>query len=170
MLLVAGVAPDAARARALVAEALSSGRALERFRSMVATQGGNPAVVDDPAALPQAREVGVYSAPTGGYVAQVAPRMVGQAIRAMGGGRRTMDETIDHSVGFVISAKPGDRVEPGEALASVYARDGAGMRIGLDALEQAIHIAEEPPPAAPLPLISHRVTGEAIETIQPAGR
>jgi thymidine phosphorylase len=72
-------------------------------------------------------------------------------------------------VGFVISAKPGDRVEAGEALASVYAGDGAGMRIGLDALDQAIRIVEEPPPA-PLPLISHRVTAEAVETIQPAGR
>jgi hypothetical protein len=43
------------------------------------------------------------------------------------------------------------------------------MRIGLQALEQAIRIVEEPP-AAPLPLISHRVTGEETETIQPAGR
>jgi thymidine phosphorylase len=168
MLLLAGVAADSGRARTLVAEALTSGRALERFRSMVATQGGNPAVVDDPAALPQAREVGVYSAPAGGYVARVDPRAVGQAIRAMGGGRRTMDEAIDHSVGFVISVKPGDRVERGEALASVYARDAAGMRIGLEALEQAIRIGEEPPPA-PLPLISHRVTGEATRTIQAAG-
>jgi pyrimidine-nucleoside phosphorylase len=169
MLLVAGAAVDAARGRVLAQEALSSGRALERFRSMVATQGGNPAVVDDPAALPQAREVAVYTAPAGGYVAQVEPRTVGGAIGAMGGGRRTMADTIDHSVGFVISAKPGDRVEEGEALASVYARDEAGLRTGVDALRKAIRIVEEEP-AAPLPLVSHRVSDERTEVIQPAVR
>ena len=168
MVLAAGVAGDAIRARALAEDALSAGRALERFRSMVATQGGNPAVVDDPAALPQAREVAVYNAPTGGYVAEVEPRTVGRAIVAMGGGRRTMDQRIDHSVGFVISAKPGDRVEQGEALASVYARDEAGLRIGVEALGKALRIAEEQP-APPLPLISHRVSGEKTEAILSAG-
>jgi pyrimidine-nucleoside phosphorylase len=168
MVLAAGVAADLGRARALAQEALSAGRAIERFRSMVATQGGNPAVVDDTAVLPQARAVTVYSAPTGGYVARVEPRAVGQAIVAMGGGRRTMADTIDHSVGFVISAKPGDRVDPGEALASVYARDDAGLRIGVEALRKAIRIVEEPP-APPLPLISHRVTAEQVEAIPSAG-
>ncbi len=161
---VAGLAKGSAGARALVEDALVSGRAVERFRSMVATQGGNPAVVDDPAALPQAKEVTVYSAPAGGYVAAVEPRTVGRAIIAMGGGRRTMEDGIDYSVGFVITAKPGDRVEAGEALASVYARDPAGIRIGVEALGKAIRIVEEQPPA-PLPLISHRVTKSGVERI-----
>lgn len=169
MVLAAGVATDAVRARALAQDALSAGRALERFRSMVATQGGNPAVVDDPAALPQARAVAVYSAPARGYVAEVEPRTVGHAIVAMGGGRRTMADSIDHSVGFVISAKPGDRVEAGEALASVYARDQAGLRIGVEALRKAIRIVEAEP-APPLPLISHRVTAGKTEAIPSASR
>ncbi len=164
MVLVAGRAKDAAGARALVAEALSSGRAVERFRSIVATQGGNPAVVDDPAALPQAKEVTVFNAPHSGYIGQVEPRTVGRAIIAMGGGRRTMEDAIDHSVGFVITAKPGDRVEAGEALASIYAGDAAGMRIGIEALGKAIRIVEERPPA-PLPLISHRVTERGVEQL-----
>ncbi len=164
VVLVAGLAKGSAGARALVEDALVSGRAVERFRSMVATQGGNPAVVDDPAALPQAKEVTVYSAPAGGYVAAVEPRTVGRAIIAMGGGRRTMEDGIDYSVGFVITAKPGDRVEAGEALASVYARDPAGIRIGVEALGKAIRIVEEQPPA-PLPLISHRVTKSGVERI-----
>lgn len=162
MVLVAGVAKDPAQARITVEEALSSGRAVERFRSIVATQGGNPAVVDDPGVLPQAREVGVFSAPVGGYVAHVEPRMVGRAIIAMGGGRRTMEDRIDPSVGFVITAKPGDRVEAGEALASIYAADQTGLRIGLEALRKAIQIVQEEPPA-PLPLISHRVTKAGVE-------
>jgi len=60
-------------------------------------------------------------------------------------------------------------VEEGEALASVYARDEAGLRTGVDALRKAIRIVEEEP-AAPLPLVSHRVSDERTEVIQPAVR
>ena len=164
MLLVAGVEADRGAARARVDDALGSGRAAERFRSMVATQGGNPAVVDDPAVLPQAREVAVHTASRSGHVAGVDPRTIGRAIIAMGGGRRTMEDVIDPSVGFVITAKPGDRVKAGEALASIYARDPEGIRIGAAALEQAIGIVEDRPPAS-LPLVSHRVTNVGVELI-----
>jgi len=162
MLLVASVESDRSAARARLDDALGSGRAAERFRSVVATQGGNPAVVDDPAVLPQAQEVAVHMASRSGYVAAVDPRTVGRAIIAMGGGRRTMEDVIDPSVGFVITAKPGDRVKAGEALASIYARDTEGIRVGAAALERAIGIVEERPPA-PLPLVSHRVTKTGVE-------
>jgi thymidine phosphorylase len=164
MLLVAGVETKREAARARVQDALGSGQAAERFRSMVATQGGNPAVVDDPAVLPQAEEVAVHTASRSGHIAAVDPRTIGRAIIAMGGGRRTMEDTIDPSVGFVITAKPGDRVKAGEALASIYARDPEGIRIGTTALEQAIGIVEAKAPA-PLPLISHRVTKSGVEPL-----
>jgi len=164
MLVLAGRAKEPNAARKLALEALASGRAAETFRSIVATQGGNPAVVDDPAVLPQAKEVAVYRAPRAGYVAAVEPRTVGRAIAAMGGGRRTMEDRIDHAVGFVISAKPGDRVQPGEPIASIYARDAEGVALGTAALDRAIQIVEDEPPPA-LPLISHRVTSQGVEVL-----
>jgi len=164
MLLVAGVETNRDAACARVQDRLGSGEAAERFRSMVATQGGNPAVVDDPAVLPQAEEVAVHTASRGGYVAAVDPRTIGRAIIAMGGGRRTMEDRIDPSVGFVITAKPGDRVRAGEALASIYAGDPEGIQIGGAALERAIAISEERGPA-PLPLISHRVTNTGVDAL-----
>src|SRR5690606_6909361 len=54
MLLAAGVTGSLAGARGQLEESVASGRALERFGRMVEAQGGNPAVVDDPAVLPQA--------------------------------------------------------------------------------------------------------------------
>jgi pyrimidine-nucleoside phosphorylase len=164
MLLVAGVEKAAQQARSRLETALSSGRAAEAFRSIIATQGGNPAVVEDPGALPQAGEVAVYHAPKAGYVAEVEPRAIGRAIIAMGGGRRTMEDTIDHSVGFVITAKPGDQVKKGEPLASIFARDPSGIQVGTEALRVAIHIGEAPPPKA-LPLISHRATKDGVQEV-----
>ena len=61
------------------------------------------------------------------------------------------------SVGFVITARPGDLVREGEPLATIMARDDAGIEAGRRALQRAIVIADEAD--YPLPLISHRGDG-----------
>jgi pyrimidine-nucleoside phosphorylase len=162
MLLLVGAVADAKEARRRLEESVTSGRALETFARVIEAQGGNPAVVDDPSILPQAGEVEVFRADRDGVVAVVEPRRLGRAIVELGGGRRTIEEVIDPSVGFVIPAKPGDRVRAGEPLASVFARDKAGVAIGLDALAEAIVIADE---GRLTPLITHRITADGVEAL-----
>ena len=141
---------------------VSSGRALKTLGSVIEAQGGDPRVIDDPALLPQAAEVEVFRAPRDGVVAQIEPRRIGRAILELGGGRRTIEEEIDPSVGFVIPAKPGDRVKAGEPLASVFARNRDGIETAFQALRDAIVIGDE---GALTPLITHRVTGSGIERL-----
>lgn len=167
MLLLAGAAPSADAARRSMEVAISSGSAAETFQRIVAAQGGDPAVVDEPARLPQAHECELYPAPRSGIVAAVEPRAIGHGIAAMGGGRARMDDLIDPTVGFVIVARPGDFVRQGEPLATVCARDRAGIDTGMKALRQAIVIASEA--ELPLPLISHRVSLAGAEPFGEAG-
>jgi pyrimidine-nucleoside phosphorylase len=162
MLLIGGLAPDRGAAEREVRTALASGRALAKFRELVESQGGNPAIVDDPAGLPQAAVVELFEAPEEGTVARVDPRPLGEALVELGGGRTRLGEPIDHSVGFVVSARPGRRVSRGEPIASVFARDAAGVRAGCEALRRAISFGE---PVPGLPLISHRVTLESVERV-----
>jgi pyrimidine-nucleoside phosphorylase len=162
MLLLAGVADSPAVAGRMVQEAISSGKAREKFRELIDAQGGNPAIVDDPGALPQAAEVELYESPEGGTLTRVDPLVLGHAVVAMGGGRTRLGDPIDHSVGFVISASPGQTVARGEPIASIFARDPAGIEIGMAALDAAISF-EVGTPA--LPLITHRITAHGIEVL-----
>jgi pyrimidine-nucleoside phosphorylase len=161
MLVLAGVAPDTDTARRQLEQAIGTGRAAEHFQKIIEAQGGNPAVVDDPALLPQAAEVELFVAPRRGFVSRVEPRAIGRGIAALGGGRSSMEDTLDLSVGFMITARPGDWVEQGEPLATIFARDRAGVDSGRAALRAAIAIADEADP--PLPLVSHRVTSAGVE-------
>ncbi|MEO8562766.1 MAG: thymidine phosphorylase [bacterium] len=163
MLVLADVAADQEAARRMMEIAIGTGRAAEHFQKIIEAQGGNPAVVDDPALLPQSQEVELYSAPRRGFVARVEPRAIGKGITALGGGRSTMDDKLDLSVGFVITARPGDWVEQGEPLATIFARDRAGVESGRATLRAAIVIADEADP--PLPLVSHRVTNAGAELL-----
>jgi pyrimidine-nucleoside phosphorylase len=161
MLVLAGVAADRDDALRRMAVAISSGRAAAKFQEIIAAQGGDPRVVDDPSILPQAAECELFLAPRGGVIAQVEPRAIGRGITALGGQRTKVEDGIDPSVGFVITARPGDVVRAGEPLATVFAKDRAGVDAGLAALRTSITIAEDAEP--PLPLISHRVTEAGVE-------
>ena len=162
MLLAAGTEASRSSAKARLELTVSSGAALDKLRLMIEAQGGNPAVVDDPGALPQARHSEVWKSPQDGLVSEVAPRDIGRAINAMGGGRQRVTDHVDASVGFHITVKPGQRVQRGQPLATIHARDEHGLGVGRRALEGAIRFGVT---ADPLPLISHRVTSGGVETL-----
>lgn len=161
MLLLGGAASDRDEARRRMEVAISSGKAAQRFQQIIEAQGGNPAVVDDPSILPQAAEVELFVATRAGVVAQVEPRAVGRGITALGGGRTRVEDEVNPSVGFVITARPGDVVRAGEPMATIFAADSAGVQRGREALAAAIRVADDADP--PLPLISHRVTEAGVQ-------
>ena len=163
MLLLAGVARTADAARFAMTDAIRGGAAARKLAEIIEAQGGNPGVVEDPAVLPQAAACEIFTAVREGVVARVEPRAVGRGIIALGGGRTTVEDTVDPTVGFVISASPGDRVSSGEPLATVFARDAEGIAAGMAALREAITIADAA--VAPLPLVSHRVTASGVEEL-----
>ena len=158
MLVLGGISPSRDAARRAMEVAISSGKAAAKFREIVEAQGGDPSVVDDPSTLPQAERCELFFAPRAGFVATVDPRRVGFGVIELGGGRSKPGDPVDHSVGFVLAARPGDLVREGEPVATIMARDDDGIEAGRRALTEAIVIAEEA--EYPLPLISHRVTAE----------
>jgi pyrimidine-nucleoside phosphorylase len=161
MLVLAGAAPDLDTARRELEKAIGTGRAAQTFQRIIEAQGGNPSVVDDPAVLPQAVECEIYPAPRRGLVARVEPKAIGRGVTQLGGGRTRLGDVVDPTVGFVITARPGDWVEAGDPLATIFARSRAGIDAGKEVLLAAIAIADEAEP--PLPLISHRVTTSGAE-------
>jgi pyrimidine-nucleoside phosphorylase len=166
MLVLVRAAPGLREARALLEDSVASGRALETFARVIAAQGGNPAVIEDPGVLPQAQAVEVYRAEVGGVVSAVEPRRIGRAIIELGGGRTAVEDAVDPTVGFVVTVKPGDPVRAGEPIASIFAKDEAGIAVGTTALREAIVIGED---GTLTPLISHRITSRGVEVLAEAG-
>jgi len=162
MLLTAGLAGDPRDARKQLEQSIASGRAREKFGQLIEAQGGNPAILDDPAVLPQADVIEIFTAPRDGVVTRVEPRRIGRAIIELGGGRQKVDDIVDPAVGFVITARPGDAVRVGEPIASIHARTEDAAARAAAALAQAIEIGDA---AAPLPLVSHRVTAAGVERL-----
>ena len=164
MLVLAGAAQRPGEGYQMARQALDDGRAAERMRRIIEAQGGNPAVIDDPAMLPQAPERLVLAAERDGFMGEMNVRAIGEAAVALGAGRVAIDAAIDYAVGFHITVKPGDAVLRGQPLATIFVRDRAGGDAAQQALRAALPIVDEK--VEPLPLVSHRVTAQGTEEIK----
>ena len=163
MLVLATLASTREGARAMMEAAIGSGKALRKFEEIVSAQGGDAGIVKDPLRLPQARHRGEFTAQREGVVQSVDPRTVGYGVIALGGGRRNMEEKVDPSVGFVITAKPAGHVLKGQVLATIHARSKQDLDTARSVLERAIVISDSALP--PLPLVSHRITLRGVESL-----
>lgn len=162
MLLLGGVSHSREAARHAAAAALSDGRGLEKLREIVAAQGGDPRALDEPASLPQAPVRRTVSAHASGVIARIDARAIGRVARSLGAGRAVLGDRVDHGVGLRITAKPGDAVEAGAPLATVFAADIASAEAAAAAVRDAVRIGE---PEPVLPLVSFRITADSVRQL-----
>ncbi len=124
-------------AMAELAGLLDHGQALDKFRDLVAAQGGDVSVIDHPERLPQAALREDVPAAEEGYLAQVNAAMVGQASLVLGAGRSRKGEAVDPAVGIWVRRKVGDRVARGEPLFTVFANDPDRLAQARELLDRA---------------------------------
>jgi thymidine phosphorylase len=144
MLVLAGLHHDQEAARAAAAAALADGRALQRYRGMIAAQGGDPDAV-----LPQARHAQVVPAPSDGWLTRLDARAVGVAAWRLGAGRARKEDPVSPSAGVLCLAKPGEQVRQGQPVLELRCDDEARFGRAREALAGAIGIGPGRPAASP---------------------
>jgi thymidine phosphorylase len=137
MLALAGIDADPA-------EALADGRALAKYREMIAGQGGDP-----DADLPAGEHVKIVPAGGSGWLRDLNALAVGTAAWRLGAGRARKEDPVSAGAGVICLAKPGERVEQGQPVLELRADEPARFERALDALDGAIEIGAEPPVIGP---------------------
>ena len=137
-------------ARSRLRTAINSGAGLEKFREMVAAQGGD---LDAPRPVAPAHELLSTQA---GYVAAIDTERLGHVIIELGGGRKKLGDVLDHSVGLEMLVRLGDEVEVGEPLLRIFAQPEAAAKVRPELLS-AITITDNR--VDPRPLIVERIVG-----------
>ncbi len=150
MLMLAGLA-DEDQAERRIRDALESGRGLEKFRQIIATQGGDPRVIDDPSLLPVAERESLVLAPSTGIITRIDAGGVGRAAVVLGAGRDHVDAVVDPGVGIDLLADEGDTVSRGEPIMRVFYRDSGRLEAALVHLRTACEVGDTAP--APRPLV-----------------
>ncbi len=149
MVCLGGKASTPEEGRALAQKALDDGSALEVFRRLVHAHGGDAAVVDDPALL-SGTPVATVTAARSGVVTDVDARRIALAAFSLGAGRARKEDAVDPKAGVVLNKRPGEPVEAGEPLATLYASDPS--RADPDAVRDAFTLGDAASAARPLVL------------------
>ncbi len=152
MLLQGGVTADRDDARTRLEEAVTSGRAMEKFAEVIAAQDGDATVIEDRTLLPHATREHAIAADRSGVVEQCDALDLGVASVRLGGGRQRKEDDVDHAVGIMLHRKVGETVTAGDPLAVVSYNDDTRLAAALPFIERAYTIGDTPTTAPPLVL------------------
>jgi len=151
MLVMTGLEGDRASARAKADEAVTSGKAAEVFARMVHELGGPADIIDNyQEFLPTAAVSLAVHPADAGYVAAVDAFAIGNAIIELGGGRRTMTDELDLSVGLTDVAPIGSSVDKERPLAVIHASSDDTSEHAAAMITKAYEISESPPAERPV--------------------
>lgn len=121
MVVLGGLAGDRKAASEWVRRVIQNGEAAERFGRMVHCLGGPIDFLEKwESQLPSAPLKVDVPALESGYVASWNTRELGLAVVAMGGGRTSVEQTIDPTVGLTDIVRIGEYVEAGQPLAVLH--------------------------------------------------
>ena len=151
-----GLSGNKIEARSLMETVLSSGEAAEKFSKMVSGLGGPKDVIEKSEKhLRQSIMIGDICAEETGYINHMNTKKLGNTLIALGGGRRRLEDKIDHSVGMKFSVELGSSVEKGMPIAKVYAPSEALFNVAHEQITQSIRIGPKSELDEPDPIIEY---------------
>ncbi|MBR3821901.1 MAG: thymidine phosphorylase [Kiritimatiellae bacterium] len=125
---------------------LGNGKAYAVFAEMVKLHGGDLAEFERMYAGGGGASSVEVLAPASGFISDIDAETVARAAFNLGAGRAKTGDTIDMSAGVLLSVTHGDKVEKGQTLAKLFARDRTALLAAeAKSLESAFAISGEAP-------------------------
>jgi thymidine phosphorylase len=133
------------------AQTLRDGTAMDRFRRLIAAQGGDLSVP-----LPIGSCSEIVTAGRGGTMGDIDAMAVGLATWRLGAGRSRPGHPVQPGAGIRIHRRPGDPVAAGEPLFTLYTDTPERFGAAMAELDGGWSVGDTPP--VPGPLIIDRIT------------
>lgn len=127
------------------ADTLRDGTAMDRFRQLVAAQGGDLSVP-----LPIGRHAETVRAARGGTMGDIDAMAVGLAAWRLGAGRSRPGDQVQFGAGIRIHRRPGEPVTAGEPLFTLYTDTPERFGAAVAELAGGWSVGDTPPAFRPL--------------------
>jgi pyrimidine-nucleoside phosphorylase len=150
MLVLGNKASNLEEGRQMAKSSIENGKAWDKFRLLVKTQGGDLRCVDDPTKLPQAKFIQSVKAAQSGFIKEINARYIGEAAVSLGAGRAKKGDKIDPAVGIIVHHKVGEKVNQGDPIFTVHANNQTKLEDTSKKLSVIPQWSSEPCPPLPL--------------------
>ena len=128
-----------------IENALKSGAALEKFKELILSQGGDASVVDDYSKFKQPAHCFELKSDFCGYVENIDAYKIAYACKLLGAGREKKADSVDFSAGIELKKIYGEKVECGDILAVLYSDSEEKIKNALDGVKEAFAFTNKPP-------------------------
>tara|TARA_A100001015_G_C15042972_1_gene741174 strand:- start:3856 stop:5172 length:1317 start_codon:yes stop_codon:yes gene_type:complete len=129
MIHLAGLVKNHKQGVLLAKETISNGSALNKFSEMIQLQNGDSNIIHNYKLLPLSSKKIVIKSPYTGHIKTMNTKNIGLFLRDIGGGRKTLTDKIDHSVGIKLHKKTSNYIKKDEVLATLYVSKKANAKI-----------------------------------------
>jgi thymidine phosphorylase len=127
------------------ADTLRDGTAMDRFRELVAVQGGDLSVP-----LPLGAHTETVTAPRSGTMGDIDAMAVGLTVWRLGAGRSVPGQRVQFGAGVRIHRRPGGPVAAGEPLFTLYTDTAERFGSAMAELDGGWSVGDSAPPERPL--------------------
>lgn len=127
----------------MIREVLSSGRAYEKFKEMVANQGGDVSYIEEPEMFEMSKFAIPVLSTESGIVESIDADIIGSVATYLGAGRMKDTGKINRTAGITINKKIGDTVTVGETLAYLHTDDDSKVNGPTQILREAFSLTNK---------------------------
>lgn len=143
MMNLSGKYPNILDCKGKIIEVIENGKAFEKFKELVAKQGGDVSYIEDPNKFEKAPIITPVISDVQGYVEELDAEKVGKAGVELGIGRIHKEDSIDYRVGLIFDKKIGDEVKQGDILAYVHAASPEKAEACIEKIKKAYVIGNK---------------------------
>lgn len=127
----------------MIREVLHSGKAYEKFKEMVASQGGDISYIEDPELFEKSTYVMPVLSTEAGIVEAIDSDIIGSVATYLGAGRMKDTGKINRTAGITMNKKIGDTVTVGETLAYLHTEDNSKINGPTQILREAFKLTNK---------------------------
>lgn len=144
MLVMSETVSTVEQGKELCTAALDNGSALDKFKELIEAQHGDSSILQNPEILiSKTKYTYEVKSPSSGFVSKLDALCIGEALRALGGGRLRMQDKIDPYVSIELCAKIGDKISKGETIIKVHYDDERQIQNAEPYLKECLEISDK---------------------------
>ncbi len=129
---------------------VADGSAFEKLLKIVELQNGDPKILENMEAYPEAKFSKTVHVKQSGYLAQINTMALGFAGIQLGAGRRVISDEIDYSSGMYIQKKLGEKVETGDEVLTLHSNNETALQEVAGQLSNVFTYTDTRPEIPPL--------------------
>ena len=140
-----GKAPDIESAKKTLKDAITSGKAIEKFRKLIETQNGDSSVIDDYSKFPPTEFTYELKAEQNGFVSHIDALKIAYGCKLLGAGRDKKTDDIDYGVGVFLNKKTGEEIKIGDTLCTIYSNNETKTQNAIKYCKEAFMLSNTKP-------------------------